>query len=470
MAMNQWPVEYADQLVVGNVNSNVAICCLWSNRKRIKNQLSAEKYAVIGNLYSRAGISPMLRNILANPVIRYLVLTGKSFTDSEEALVSFLKRGVDDNRRIAGDHGHIDRDLPLEAVEDVRRNVQLVDLRGVRHFPSEFQRAIRELPILPPFAKPRTFPKMRPAVETFPSEFAGFVVRRPTIMEAWIEILWTVMTFGHVFPTDYGLEQKEVLGLLSVVGNPEPSFGLLPGWAPFKAKDVQKYVNLFFEPDRKQEIAYNYGYRSQSHWGVDQIEALAQELERAGHSRRALISLWDPAEDSRSSEPPCLTTIQAVVREGRLHLAAYIRSNDMFRAYPLNAAALAELQSRVADRIGGIPPGPLMILSFSAHIYSDCWDACKPAKGETDKLRQRFEQDPRGNCVLQTSGARLSAQHFSPEGDLVETFEADDEATLRHRIAPFVSRVDHALYLGKEINRLAFSRSSGESYEQEKVE
>jgi thymidylate synthase len=464
-----WPIEYADQLVVGDLTSNLAVCCFWSSRDHLKSMLDPKQYSVIGNLYSRAGINPMLRNILANPKIRYLLLTGKSLTDSEEALLDFFNRGVDNDWRIIGNGGQIDRDLPLEAIEDVRKNVELIDLRDAQRFAPEFQQVADEINILPPFAEPRTFPKTPPSAQTFPSEFAGFVVRKRTILEAWYEILWAVMTFGQISPTDYGLEQKEVLALLSVIENPATSFDKVPSWAPFKDEDVKAYLKRFFEGEKSGEVAYNYGYRLQSHWGEDQIKLLAAELQKSGHSRRALASLWDPIEDSKSENPPCIITIQAAVRDGGLHLIAYIRSNDMFRAYPLNAAALAELQSRLVKQLDSVRVGSLSVLSFSAHIYSDCWDACQQAIAEAGKLRMRFEQDPRGNINLRLDSGQFVADHFSPAGDLIQTFRADDARDLGNLIAPFVGRVDHGIYLGKEINRLLSASVTGEHYEQDKV-
>jgi thymidylate synthase len=212
-----WPVEYADQLIIGNPASNVAICCLWSNRDRLRASITPGTYAVMGNLYSRAGINPMLRNILSNPSIRYLVLTGRSLTDSDAALTCYFNGGVDAEWKVVGNGAQVERDLPLEALNDVRKGVELIDLRGSRNFVGRFQQLIKRLDPLPAFASPRTFRKSSPVAQTFPSEFVGFVVRKRTVYEAWNEIIQTVMMFGHTSSTDYGLEQKEVLALLSIV-------------------------------------------------------------------------------------------------------------------------------------------------------------------------------------------------------------------------------------------------------------
>lgn len=469
MKNKDWPIEYADQLIIGDPASNVGICCFWSSKDRFRSMLSPRDYCVIGNLYSRAGLSPMLRNLLARPSIRYLVITGKSLTDSEEALFDFFKYGVDQDWRVIPNGAQIDLDLPLVALNDVRSGIELIDLRGSQPFEARFHAITNCLDPRPPFAKPRTFPKTLRPSKTFPSEFSGFIVRERTINEAWAEIIWTVMTFGRTTATDYGLEQKEILALLSVIEEPQLYVNGLPEWSPFTTEDVENYVRTFLDPESHNDVAYNYGYRLQSHWPENQLDSMAVELQRSGHSRRAVASLWDPREDSQSSDPVCLTTIQAAIRDGKLHLMTYIRSNDMFRAYPLNAAALAALQQRLTERLTNVAIGALEILSFSAHIYSDCWDLCERAKIDVAKLNRKFDQDDRGSFVFRIEHKRLVAEHYSPQGDLVQTFKSKNAIELADQIAPFIGRVDHALYIGREIERLGNAFDNGQVYEQDEV-
>ncbi|MDP6509140.1 MAG: thymidylate synthase [Chloroflexota bacterium] len=452
-----WPVEYPDQLIVGDPASSIAVCCLWSKRDLVAVQLASDQYAVIGQLYSRAGLNGMLRNILANPSIRCVVVTGHSLTDSYKALSSFFDLGVDSNWTIAGNGGQIDRDLPIADLNALRENVTLVDLRDEPDFAAAFNTVAKRFSDQPPFAAPRTYPKTVPEATAFPSEYMGFVVRQSTILEAWRESLWTIMSFGEASPTDFGVPQKEVLGLLSVIEQPSAEIEALPDWAPFTAADVEGYLDRFFKTEEQDGVAYNYGHRLRARWGMDQIDSLVEEIERSGTSRRALAVLWDPATDVGSAEPPCLTTVQVVLRGGRLYVMAYIRSNDMFRAYPLNAAALALLQESVRSRLPGTETGALSILSFSAHVYSDCWDDCRQAAEEHEGHRRKFEQDPRGSFAFRIEADDLVADHFTAEGDLVQTLRAKAEHVLAAAIAPHVSRVDHGLYLGGEVSQLAIA-------------
>ncbi|MBC8217695.1 MAG: hypothetical protein H8E73_04465, partial [Planctomycetes bacterium] len=66
-------------------DSNVAICTLWTEKKKILKNVSDEKYNICGNLYNANGINYIIKNVLANPLIRYIVLCGRDLRFSGEA-------------------------------------------------------------------------------------------------------------------------------------------------------------------------------------------------------------------------------------------------------------------------------------------------------------------------------------------------------------------------------------------------
>lgn len=465
----EWPIEYREQLLLGDPRSNLAICCLWTPKDRIRTLLDASRYCVVGNLYSRAGINAMLRNILANPVIRVIAVTGKSATDTDDALLEFFRSGIDHQWKIINNRGQIDPGLPLDAIEQVRQNVRLIDLRDSQNLATDLESLAVRSKTLPPFAEPRLFESKLSTPETYPSESIGFLVRGESVEEVWEEIIWTIMTFGHVTPTDYGLEQRESLALLSVIRDAKPHPKGLPKWAPFTDTDIETYIRGFFNSRQTDDFAYNYGYRLASHWRTNQVENLVAELQRSKHSRRAVAILWDPVMDSGSSDPPCITAIQASVREGYLYLMAYIRSNDMFRAYPLNAFALGSLQERIASGLADVSIGPLTIMSLSAHIYSDCWDTCQGVAVAFQEHNWRFHQDPRGSFVFSLDDAQVSVEHYSPAGDLLKRVTARDVDELERAVLPFVDRADHLMYLGRELQRLRSCQVAGEPYVQDAI-
>ena len=72
--VKDWPIYFKDKLVVDNLESNVGVATLWMPKESVAGELVSGSYSVCGQLYTKRGLNPMFRNILANPRIRYLVL------------------------------------------------------------------------------------------------------------------------------------------------------------------------------------------------------------------------------------------------------------------------------------------------------------------------------------------------------------------------------------------------------------
>lgn len=458
--MNPWPVEYADQLILGNLSSNVAVCCLWSKKESVAAKLSSSQYCAIGNLYSRAGLNPMLRNLFANPRIRFLLLIGTSLTDSKDALIAFFERGVDVNWKIVGNGGQIDRAFPIDELNKLRESVRIVDA-----YDGDLGARIPMVQ-LGEYAEPKLFPHAETTPDVYPSEHSGLIVRGRDVVEVWTAVIGEIYRFGHVLPTDYGVNQKELLNVLTIIQEPQGTTTELPDWAPFGLEAVRDYVDRFFARTITEGVSYGYGERLQTHWSTNQIFDMISDLRRASFSRRALATLWDPLIDSRSPDPPCLVTLQLTIREQKIFVTAYIRSNDMFRAYPMNVAALAYLQKQAGVELG-LTSGSITVLSHSAHIYADCWEAC--ARASASHVPATFVQDPRGSFVFSARNNLLVAEHYSVAGDLIQTFSTADARTLLRQLRHFVSRIDHAMYIGREVDRLQRADETHSPYVQDEV-
>ncbi len=117
---------------------------------------------------------------------------------------------------------------------------------------------------------------------------------------------------------------------------------------------------------------YVYGERVFKFQGKkNQLDAFILPLLTSNpESRRALISLYDPLEDSNLSKQdvPCLASIHFRVMDKKVHITGYIRSNDMFIGWPANAYQLFVLQRYVAAKLG-LEVGSLTTISGSAHIF-----------------------------------------------------------------------------------------------------
>jgi thymidylate synthase len=125
--------------------------------------------------------------------------------------------------------------------------------------------------------------------------------------------------------------------------------------------------------DEEGELGPVYGYQWRSWPGVngrsiDQITALITNLQENPHSRRHIVSAWNPAAIEAMALPPCHTLFQFYVAEGRLSCQLYQRSADVFLGVPFNIASYALLTMMVAQ-VTGYAPGDFVHTFGDAHLY-----------------------------------------------------------------------------------------------------
>ncbi len=468
-----WPLYFRDNLTFGDRDHPVAICSLWMKQTRLAEFLSPDSYSVLANLYSKDGLNYLLRNVLARPTIRAILLCGPDLTQSGAAFVQLMCEGIDEQHRVLADGAQIEPEIAREAIDDFRANVRLLDLRGVND-PAKIRERIAELNSSLPrgwFAEPRVFPRSTPAADEFPAEETGFVVRGERIVEVWVHLLAAILAFGRRDLTAYTVQQRELLDVVATIQDEDPEELDLPDWLPLRRDQLDAYYPQLLTSHRPENIAYTYGERLFDFNGRDQVSAMVEELRDARYSRRAVAGLWDPARDARSIDPPCLNLVQARVRDDNLHLTAYFRSHDVFRAWPMNAFGLRKLQAEIAQRVGGCMMGDLVIVSQSAHIYADSWEAARTITREHAReylKNSRLVRDPRGSFNIRIEGFQIRVDHYSPEGNLLATLTGSTARALQRDLAFFVSRVDHAIYLGGELAKAEFALKNNLPYTQDR--
>ena len=114
---------------------------------------------------------------------------------------------------------------------------------------------------------------------------------------------------------------------------------------------------------------------------IDQFGVLLDDLRQRPHSRRHIISGWNPAvlpDESvspsenaaagRQALPPCHTLFQFYVNDGRLSCQLYQRSADAFLGVPFNIASYALMTMMIAQ-VSDLEPGEFIHTFGDAHIY-----------------------------------------------------------------------------------------------------
>lgn len=292
--MDIWPKYYPNILKVGNLQSSVGVCTMWTERETVAKFLDKKDYCVVGNLYGQAGISPLIRNIFAKPTINKIVLWGADLSRSGQSLLNFMKNGVDSEYKIINDEkaGMVEREIPMSDLELFRKSVEVINLRGKPT--TDLIKTVKELKKdayhQKPFSKPKEYPLSINKPLTFPSEQIGFRVSNKTVAATWLKVLNSIIRYGRNKKTRYTQtnELKELLNLVAVITNEDPDDFYFPSYLPFTKKDLDTYIPQVLTARQIPGIAYTYGQRLRNNQGVDQIEKMIELL----RNRRIRKKWW----------------------------------------------------------------------------------------------------------------------------------------------------------------------------------
>lgn len=472
-----WPLYFAQSLALGSPDSGVGLCLLWTPQERVLPALEPGSYALAGNLYSRDGVSFMVRNLLARPTITAILLCGRDMTGAGAALVALMCDGLDAEGRIAGDGTRLHPEIPREAVELLRRSVALHDHRDTVR-PEQVAALATRLrrPARPWAEAPMVFPYSEPASDALPAAEAGLLLRAPTVRAAYLRLLWHVQRFGRRGSTQHSSDQREILDALIIVSDEpaDPARFSHAEWMPFTRESLGErlpdggysgYLGQFLEPGPAAGVSYTYGSRLRAFpaegGALDQVAAIVADLRAVGESRRAVAALWSPAHDAGAPNPPCLNLVQARLRDGRLHLAAYFRSHDVYRAWASNAYGLRALQGEIAGALGA-DAGELAVHSHSAHIYAHDWARADELLAHHYRAADpRLVRDARGSFVVALEPPEIVVRHYTPGGEHLQSLRGATARELGVQLAPYVGETSHALYLGQELQKAELALALG---------
>ena len=497
-----WPILYKNVLKVKNQNSPVGVATMWTERGVVEKLVAGYEYSVIGNLYSSAGISAMIRNIYANPSIRKIILWGADLSRSGQALLSFMEHGVDKNHFIIGDEkkGQIEKDIPKKELELFRKSVEVINLRGKPV--DDLKNEVRKLNVIKskPFSEPKLFPTSRPKPFTFPSEQIGFRVQGNTVALTWLRLLNVILRYGRNKETRYTQENelKEVINLMAIIYKENADDFYLPDYFPFSKKDIAIYIPQVVSAKKIPGVSYTYGQRLREWFGVDQVQEVVDLIKRRPFSKKMAMFTTDVAHDwGRENvdrgDTPCLTQILCSIHDNKLFATATFRSQDMVHGWPRNAFSLISLQEVIAKETG-YARGPLCVISHSAHIYSDDYQLVEKilkenfAKELPFTPAQHFEVDPRGNFTIEVTNQKrkrgkrskfpyvagtgeIVLKLYSPDGGLLLKEWHDKTATdvyLQLTDGDYFALPAHAADIGVQLTRAEYAIRWGFEYSQDR--
>lgn len=183
---------------------------------------------------------------------------------------------------------------------------------------------------------------------------------------------------------------------------------------------IQNYIPAYRdESDDGVTIRGAYGPRLFKQRGHNQIENVVELLMRRPTSRKAVIQLFN-AEDLNGtfSDIPCTTTLQFLVRDGKLDMITTMRSNDSYKGLPHDVFCFTMLMEIVARSIG-VEIGTYHHFVGSLHLYEN--DRADAQACLDEKFQRRIEMQPMpiGDPTAAIAGL-IHAERLIRQGDALD--------------------------------------------------
>ena len=137
---------------------------------------------------------------------------------------------------------------------------------------------------------------------------------------------------------------------------------------------------------------------------------LVEQIRSNPHSRRHVVSAWNPAEVERMALPPCHLLFQFYVGDGRLSCQLYQRSADIFLGVPFNIASYALLTMMMAQ-VCELEPGDFVHTLGDAHLYLNHLEQADEQLSREPRPLPRMVIDPSVRDIF-----AFRYEHFRLEG------------------------------------------------------
>lgn len=143
----------------------------------------------------------------------------------------------------------------------------------------------------------------------------------------------------------------------------------------FKGEQLQDFISKIKNDEqfakKYGDLGPVYGKQWRNFNGMDQLKNLEKQLKDNPHSRRHILSSWNPEEIEEMALPPCHTLFQFYVSaDNKLSCQLYQRSADVFLGVPFNIASYALLTYMLAS-VCGYEVGDFVHTIGDAHIYTN---------------------------------------------------------------------------------------------------
>jgi thymidylate synthase len=489
------PLYFQDKLTIVNPAGTIGVLTLWSKVDYVMEKFhqvgwdlnpDTSDIAVFGTLYGN-GLRELLRNLLYNPQIQYLIVCGRNRSGSLEELQAFFQKGLEATSstlvtykatetgepvqtcKIRGTNRLIDN-LVRPDMFDAPPHISILREPNDKHFLddlsvswSSWQSAAHLRAPVQGFIR-QNIPLPEVITSHFPSNPRGQTIIADKPLNAWQELLFVISRFGHPVQLAKG-ERLELQNIKVVVEEPtfEPYEALKA--CHFNPNKLRIYQLDFLRGEKGADETYSYGHRLRAYFGADNLAACLERLKADPEDRKAYLTLWDNNRDLKVAKgQPCFVSLFFRRFGEKLTLTATFRTHNALDAWLPNVYGLMAVQQWVALGLEMLP-GPITVVSHSISIDRKELDR---ALAMISHRAFVIREDPCGYFRLSLDEGEILVEHRHGDVTLKE-YRGKKASRLQHELARdlALSDLNHAMYLGRQLARAEECLRTGREFEQE---
>jgi tetrahydromethanopterin S-methyltransferase subunit A len=496
---DEWPLVYADKLIIIDKYNPIAIGCMWSEKQKIKEKIKdLSDICLIGNTYSVNSHIGIIINIMSNPNIRFIILTGdikgyhnvikqiinifdingsyEEYMEPYKDYIERIRRQIRICEYTEDINKYLDklRNIPIPIFDEFPLNIKdkLMVVKKIDHWPtnrSGLTIHCYDGDLLQIWLKICRNILNRGVLISNTKEFSNLTVvfHKFIISTGAIPVVDTASTAvvdTASFSTASDIPVAGTAGAISVAGA-IPVAGVIPvaGAIPVNStiynipnitpELVAQYQNDIINPQCYKDNSYTYGSILQTY---DQY--IVDLILKNPDSRSLYIPIFTK-EFLNRTDPPCAISVCFRVENKFLDMTTIFRSNDIGKAFILNSVAFKEYHNLIAKKTNLI--ARLMTINcISAHIYTDDFQMI-------DNILKKYGYDTINEISLvegyytvektMINGEfQISVKHFTDCDIFVKEWVDFDYIELIYAVTGNISSPQHAAYIARVITETCF--------------
>lgn len=437
------PIYFSDKLHVVNPFGTIGIITLWSSIKFVMAKLSnagidlnseTSKIAVFGNLYGE-GFPYLLRNLLYNPQILTVIITGSDRSGSASYLSDFIS---------------------LKAGSYTADNLikpKMLDYLVVKQLEFDEIAQFLKLYIPPEGTKKERINIPVPVIKlsTFPSNVRGHQILASSPREAWEMLIHQIFRFGTKVQLKKG-ERLELQNMKVVVESSTKGFRPFQKYG-FDPDSFEEYQKAILEKIKPPDLSYTYGNRIREHFGTDFLLNAVKEFRNSGN-QELLFSLWDNKTDmATAADAPCFAFLFLRKQDGILHLTAEFRTHNALQAWPKNFFGLTAIQNFIASE-SNLGLGSITIFSLSISLDPMYLERAKIIFDEINTSDAELPFPNSSNLLISIENREIVVKNYVC-GVAVEKFHGKRPEGVQHQLARngVIQDFYYAMYIGRQLEK-----------------